>query len=202
VEVSANDRATARETVNALSWPLEVVMKSPLRLSLVIALVTVVSAIGHAQAAPDLSGVWTFDAERNPPPEPPPSPSAPGGPAPPPRLVALTIHQSPTELTVERTMAAARGKTIDQVTYRLDGTETQHKMGPFLEVTKASLTGARLTLSTVQTASDSFGPMAGKALAQVVETYRVEGDYLIVESVRTVNGTEGPRRRTTFKRTK
>lgn len=173
-------------------------MTSLLRSSLAIALAAVAVPTVYAQSVPDLSGVWTLDAERSQLPEPSPPPAAPGGPPPPPRLVALTIRQTSTELEIDRTFVTARGQTVDHVICRLDGAETRHTTDLFVETTRASWAGSTLTLSTVQSASASFGPMTGKALATVVETYRVDGGALIVESVRTVNGKEGNRRRLTF----
>ena len=89
------------------------------RTGLIAAAILAVSSVAFAQK-PDFSGTWTPDA-------PAAAPAAPagggggrgggmGGP--------MTVKQTATELTIERTM----GENKTTATYKLDGTESVNKM--------------------------------------------------------------------------
>jgi hypothetical protein len=138
-----------------------------------LAVGTLLRAVGVAQDRPDFSGVWKpVDSASTP--LPPPTP---GGPPPPPRTVSLTIKQSPAELKVDRRAEMTGRETVHTFSYNLDGTESMNQMGPLLFRTKAAWDGAALVLTSVITAGD-------QAIGESREVYRLENGNLIVESSR------------------
>jgi len=146
------------------------------RVILTLGLVCLVAAVAFAQGKTNFSGTWT------------PEQAAaaaggggrgPGGP--------MTITQTATELTVERTMGQNAVKSV----YELDGTETTNdsgRGGPQKSVAKWD--GAKLVITTKGEGAN--GP------TETVATYSLkDANTLTVESVRTggqprtVNYTKG-----------
>jgi hypothetical protein len=160
-------------------------MMRKLGLTAVLAVALVVTS--YAQK-PDFSGVWTPDA-------PAAAPAGGGGggggrgmaPGP------MTVKQTATELTIERT--AGENKIVS--TYKLDGTESVNKMmgrgGEVETKSTAKFDGSKLTIVTKQPAQDG-------SVRESTQTWSLEAGNLVVESTRT--GPNGPvTAKTTYKKT-
>ena len=142
------------------------------RTGLIAAAILAVSSVAFAQK-PDFSGTWTPDAAA--------APAAPaggggggqrgggmGGP--------MTVKQTATELTIERTM----GENKTTATYKLDGTESVNKMmgrgGAETEVkSTAKWDGSKLVISTQRAGQDG-------AMMTQTQTWSLEGGNLTIES--------------------
>lgn len=106
-------------------------MKKIALLAVVMALA--VAGLSFAQATPDFSGVWAPKAAAA------PAGGRGGGMAGP-----ITVKQTPTELTQERTMG---GNTMTTV-YKLDGTESVNKTPRGESKSTAKFDGAKLVIKT------------------------------------------------------
>ena len=132
-----------------------------------------------AQAKTDFSGTWTFDEAKS---DPAPARAGGGGgrgggrmggaPA-----TAMTIKQTPAELTIDRTTAQG----AQTVVYKLDGTESTNTIGMGAATSKASWDGARLVIATNQTVQGR----GGEITIDSKETYSVQGNILTIETTRT-----------------
>jgi len=139
------------------------------RTGLIAAAILAVSSVAFAQK-PDFSGTWTPDA-------PAAAPAAPagggggrgggmGGP--------MTVKQTATELTIERTM----GENKTTATYNLDGTESVNKMmgrgGEVETKSTAKWDGSKLVISTQRPGQDG-------AMTTQTQTWSLEGGNLTIE---------------------
>ena len=141
------------------------------RTGLIAAAILAVSSVAFAQK-PDFSGTWTPDAAA--------APAAPaggggggqrgggmGGP--------MTVKQTATELTIERTM----GENKTTATYKLDGTESVNKMmgrgGEMETKSTAKWDGSKLVISTQRPGQDG-------AMMTQTQTWSLEGGNLTIES--------------------
>ena len=160
-------------------------MMRKLGMTAVLALALAVTS--YAQKA-DFSGVWT--------PEAPAAAPAGGGGGGGGRGMGggpMTVKQTATELTTERTV----GENKIVATYKLDGSESVNKMsmrGAEIETkSTAKWDGSKLTITTKQTAQDG-------TVRESTQTWSLEGGNLVVESTRT--GPNGPvTAKTTYKKT-
>jgi hypothetical protein len=156
------------------------------RTGIIAAAVLALSSVAFAQK-PDFSGTWA--------PDPAAAPAPPagggggqrgggGGP--------MTVKQTATELTVERTM----GENKMTSTYKLDGTESENKMmgrgGGAEVVTKstAKWDGSKLVISTTRPGQD------GAPVTQT-QTWSLEGGNLVIERP----GRDGAVMKTVYKKT-
>jgi len=162
------------------------------KLGMTAVLAVALAVTSYAQKA-DFSGVWTPDA-------PAAAAAAPaggggggggmrgGGMAGP-----MTVKQTATELTTERT--AGENKIV--ATYKLDGSESVNKMmgrgGEVETKSTAKWDGSKLTIVTKQAAQDG-------TVRESSQTWSLEGGNLVIESTRT--GPNGPvTAKTTYKKT-
>ena len=158
------------------------------RTGLIAAAILAVSSVAFAQN-PDFSGTWTPDA-------PAAAPAAPaggggrgggmGGP--------MTVKQTATELTIERTM----GENKTTTTYKLDGTESVNKMmgrgGEVEAKSTAKWDGSKLSIVTKQAAPDG-------SVRESSQTWSLEGGNLVVESTRQGRDGAPVTAKTTYKKT-
>jgi hypothetical protein len=136
-----------------------------------------------AQARPDFSGTWTFDEAKS-----DPSPARGGGggggggrgggrmggmPA-----TAMSIKQTATELTVERTTPMGAQTAV----YKLDGSESTNTIGPGPATSKVSWDGAKLVIATTQKMAGRGG---GEMTIEAKDVYSLDGNTLVVETART-----------------
>jgi len=155
-------------------------MKRPLMASLVFALVAL-PATGRAQSKTNFSGSWALDQSKS------DSPmqgrggrgggrGGGGGIA-----TALTIQQTATHLTIER----SAGETLISGVYKLDGSDSTNMLGDiFLSRSKVSWDGPKLVITTAK--SMGQGPN-GMMSEETKEVYSVDGGVLtIVTTTRTV----------------
>jgi len=106
------------------------------KLGLTAALVVALAVAGYAQKA-DFSGSWTPDVPADAAAAPPAGGGrGMGGP--------MTVKQTATELTVERTT----GRGPQTTTYKLDGSETEVTMGQGTAKVSAKWDGAKLVITT------------------------------------------------------
>jgi hypothetical protein len=136
-----------------------------------------------AQAKTDFSGSWTFDEAKS---EPAPARGGGGGgggggrgggrmggaPA-----TAMTIKQSPTELTIDRTTAQGNQTAV----YKLDGSDSSNTIGPGPATSQASWDGARLVIATKQTVQGR----GGEITIESKDVYSRDGNALVIETART-----------------
>jgi hypothetical protein len=132
-------------------------MKRAIVVAVALAAFVALPAASWAQTKPDFSGSWTMDATKS---DPAPAPGGGGaggagggggrgggrgggGGIP----MAMTIKQTPATLTIE-SMAGRGG--MQTLTYKLDGTESVNTVGPAEAKSKATWTGATLTITTTQ----------------------------------------------------
>lgn len=91
---------------------------------------------------------------------------------------AMTIKQTATELTMDRTTAQG----TQAVVFKLDGSESKNTIGPAPAVSRASWDGPRLVVETTQTMQGRGG---GEVTIQSKEIYSVSGNVLTIETTRT-----------------
>jgi hypothetical protein len=152
---------------------------------IVASLVTLaLASSAWSQNRPDFTGSWKVSGAKAgapaSPPVAPPAPPAPGGPPPPPApptLVSMVIVQSPTELRIERTMAAGGRNVVYEFRYKLDGSETVNQMGPITVKSRVSWEGPTLVLSNVYSADD-------RPLGSGRDVHTLDGATLTIESTR------------------
>jgi hypothetical protein len=95
---------------------------------------------------------------------------------------AMTIKQTPTELTMDRTTAQGAQTAV----YKLDGSESTNTIGPGPATSKAAWDGARLVITTTQTVQGR----GGEITINSKEIYSVQGPTLTIETTRTTPGGE------------
>ena len=135
-----------------------------------------------AQAKTDFSGTWTFDEAKS---DPAPARAGGGGggggrgggrmggaPA-----TAMTIKQTATELSMDRTTAQG----AQTVVLKLDGTDSTNTIGMGPATSKAVWDGPRLVVSTTQTMQGR----GGEVTITSKEIYSVAGNVLTIETTRT-----------------
>lgn len=105
------------------------------RIGIIATAVFAVATLAFAQAKPDFSGTWSPEAD--------PAAAAGGGG----RGMGgpMTVKQTATDLTVERT---GRGGGTQSTTYKLDGSETKVTMGQNEGTATAKWDGNKLVIST------------------------------------------------------
>lgn len=93
----------------------------------------------------------------------------------------MTIKQTPTQLTIDRTT----GQGSQTATYKLDGSESTNTMGMGEAKTKSSWEGAKLVMATTQT-----GPgRGGETMTfEIKEVYSLDGGVLTIERTQTTPG--------------
>jgi hypothetical protein len=140
-----------------------------------------------AQAKADFSGTWTFDEAKS---DPAPARAGGGGrgggrmggaPA-----TAMTIKQTPAELSMDRTTAQG----AQTVVYKLDGTDSTNTIGMGPATSKAVWDGARLVVTTTQT----FQGRGGEITINSKEVYSVVDNVLTIETTRTTPAGEQTRK--------
>jgi hypothetical protein len=154
-----------------------------MRVHTLVLLLTSLAIVPHTafgQAKADLSGTWTFDEAKS---DPAPARGGGGGgrgggrmggaPA-----TAMTIKQSATELTVERTTAMGNQTAV----YKLDGSPSTNTIGPGQATSKALWEGSGLVIQTSQTMQGRGG---GEITVESKEVYSVSGNVLTIETTRT-----------------
>ena len=149
------------------------------KLGLTAVLAVALAVTSYAQKT-DFSGVWVADAPAA---APAAAPAGAGGGG---RVMAagpMTVKQTATELTIERT--AGENKIVS--TYKLDGSESVNKMmgrgGAEVETkSTAKWDGSKLTVVTNQAGQDG-------TVRESTQSWSLEGGNLVVESTRT--GREG-----------
>src|SRR5688572_20289759 len=152
-------------------------MKHALMAALVLSMALPTALL--AQAKTDFSGTWTFDEAKS---DPAPARAGGGGgrgggrmggaPA-----TAMTIKQTPTELSMDRTTAQG----AQTVVLKLDGTDSQNTIGMGPATSKAVWDGARLVVTTTQTVQGR----GGEITINSKEIYSVAGNVLTIETTRT-----------------
>lgn len=147
-----------------------------------LAALAVVPHAAFAQAKADFSGTWTLDEAKS---DPAPARGGGGGgggrgggrmggaPA-----TALTIKQTPAELTMDRTTAQGN----QTVVFKLDGSESKNTIGPAPAVSKATWDGDKVVIATTQTMQGRGG---GEVTIESKEIYSVSGNVLTIETTRT-----------------
>ncbi len=149
-----------------------------------LALVLALPSLVLAQAKTDFSGTWTFDEAKS---DPAPARAGGGGggggrgggrrggaPA-----TAMTIKQTATELSMDRTMAQGP----QTVVLKLDGTDSTNTIGMGPATSKAVWDGPRLVVTTTQTMQGRGG--GGEVTITSKEIYSVAGNVLTIETTRT-----------------
>jgi hypothetical protein len=166
----------------------EIPMKHALMATLVFSIVLPTALM--AQAKTDFSGTWTFDEAKS---DPAPARAGGGGgggrgggrmggaPA-----TAMTIKQTPAELSMDRTTAQG----AQTVVYKLDGTDSQNTIGMGPATSKAVWDGARLVVTTSQTVQGR----GGEITINSKDIYTVQGDVLTIETTRTTPAGEQTRK--------
>ena len=153
-----------------------------MRQILIVAVAALVAlpAVARAQAKPNFSGSWTLNQGGGAG-APAPARGARGGggrgrggagavPQ------SLTITQTATQITIERTMA---GGDLTSATYNLDGSDSGNVLGDvFLSKSKVSWDGAKLVIATTK----DFGEVASGGMTQenTKEVYSLDGAMLTV----------------------
>jgi hypothetical protein len=165
-------------------------MKHALMAALVLSMALPTALL--AQAKTDFSGTWTFDEAKS---DPAPARAGGGGggggrgggrggaPA-----TAMTIKQTATELSMDRTTAQG----AQTVVLKLDGTDSTNTIGMGPATSKAVWDGPRLVVSTTQTMQGRGG--GGEITITSKEIYSVSGNVLTIETTRTTPGGEQTRK--------
>lgn len=158
-------------------------MKQALIVTLALAALVAVPALSVAQAKPDLSGSWTLNNDKS-----DPAPARGGGGGGGGRggggrgggvAAQMTIKQTPTQLTIDRTM----GQGTQTAVYKLDGTESANTVGAGEAKSKAAWQGPKLAITTSQMMPGRGG---GDPIAvEIKEVYGVEGGALTIERTQT-----------------
>ena len=164
-------------------------MKHALMAALVLSMALPTALL--AQAKTDFSGTWTFDEAKS---DPAPARAGGGGggggrgggrmggaPA-----TAMTIKQTPTELSMDRTTAQG----AQTVVLKLDGTDSQNTIGMGPATSKAVWDGPRLVVTTTQTVQGR----GGEITINSKEIYSVSGNVLTIETTRSTPGGEQTRK--------
>ncbi len=148
-----------------------------------LALVLALPSLVLAQAKTDFSGTWTFDETKS---DPAPARAGGGGgggrgggrmggaPA-----TAMTIKQTATELSMDRTLAQG----AQTVVLKLDGTDSTNTIGMGPATSKAVWDGPRLVVTTTQTMQGRGG--GGEVTITSKEIYSVSSNVLTIETTRT-----------------
>jgi hypothetical protein len=160
-------------------------MLKALMMALILSLALPVS--GWTQGKTDFSGSWTFDEAKS---DPAPARGGGGGggggggrgggrmggaPA-----TAMTIKQSPTELTIDRTTAQGNQTAV----YKLDGSDSSNTIGPGPATSQASWDGARLVIATKQTVQGR----GGEITIESKDVYSRDGNTIVIDTTRTTPG--------------
>lgn len=153
-------------------------MKHALMMGVALAALVALPAAGRAQGKANFSGSWTFDQAKS---DPAPARGRRGGGGGEGRgggggvPTALTITQTPKEITVERAMGPA-GTT--SAVYKIDGSESTNALGDvFLSRSKVSWEGPNLVITTIKSLGQ--GPN-GMMSEDVKEVYSLDGGVLTV----------------------
>ena len=154
-------------------------------IAMAAALFLAVPAFVFAQAKPDFSGSWTFDEAKS---DPAPARAGGGGggggrgggrmggaPA-----TAMTIKQTPAELSIDRTTAQGAQTAV----YKLDGSESKNTIGMGQATSKATWDGSKLVIATSQTVQGR----GGEITIDAKDIYTVDGKTLTIETTRTTPG--------------
>src|SRR5262245_26890850 len=148
-------------------------MKRTMIAAVTLAAFVALPALDRAQSRTDFSGSWTFDASK--------SDAAAagrrggggrmggGGPA-----AAMTVTQSPTHITIERTIGQGQTSAV----YKLDSSESTNLIGDvFLSRSRVSWDGPKLVITTRKDLGlTPNGPMAEESK----EIFSLEGGVLTV----------------------
>jgi hypothetical protein len=149
-------------------------------IAVVCAIAMAIPGFASAQAKPDFSGKWTQDMEKSDQPQGGGGGRGPAGPQ------QITIAQTATEISIERTTGQGTQKTV----YKLDGTESTNAMGRGGDVkSKTTWDGAKLVTKYQRT--------MGENTVEVSETRSLEADGTL--KLVTVSGTN-PARTVVFKK--
>ena len=150
-------------------------------LTAAIILSLVIPAAAAAQGKTDFSGSWTFDEAKS---DPAPARGGGGGgggrgggrmggaPA-----TAMTIKQSATELTIDRTTAQGNQTAV----YKLDGSDSTNTIGPGPATSQASWNGPTVVIATKQTVQGR----GGEITVESKDVYSREGNTLVIQTTRT-----------------
>jgi hypothetical protein len=144
---------------------------------LLMAMALLVAGLTYAQAKPDFSGKWTPKVDAN-------APAGGGGGRGGMGGGPMTVKQTATELTTERTM----GEMVMASTYKLDGSESINKSQRGESKSVAKWDGAKLVIKT--TAEGPNGP------TETTQTWSLTGAELSITTTsargdRTVTYTKG-----------
>jgi hypothetical protein len=138
------------------------------RTGIIAVAVLALSSVAFAQK-PDFSGTWAPDAAAAPAPPAGGGGGQRGGPGGP-----MTVKQTATELTIERTMGENKMTSV----YKLDGSPSENKMmgrgGEVVTKSTAKWDGNKLVISTERPGQD------GAPMTQV-QTWSLEGGNLVIE---------------------
>ena len=157
-----------------------------------IAFAIALVATAAAQSKADFSGTWTFDEAKS---DPAPARAGGGGgggggrgggrmggaPA-----TAMTIKQTPAELSIDRTTAQGSQTAV----YKLDGSDSTNTIGMGPATSKAVWDGARLVITTTQTIQGR----GGEITVNSKDVYSVQGSTLTIETTRTTPAGEQSRK--------
>ena len=91
---------------------------------------------------------------------------------------AMTIKQSATELTIDRTTAQGTQTAV----YKLDGSDSTNTIGPGPATSHASWDGARIVIETKQTVQGR----GGEITIDSKDIYNRDGTTLVIETARTM----------------
>jgi hypothetical protein len=145
-------------------------------LAILLAIALAVPTLAQAQKA-DFSGKWIQDMEKSDQPQ-----GGGGGGRGPAGPQQITITQTATEITLERTM----GQNVQKTVYKLDGTESANAMGRGGEVkSKTTWDGDKKLVTKYQRAGQDG------TTTDVTETRSLEADGTL--KLVTVNGSNPPR---------
>jgi hypothetical protein len=152
-----------------------------------LALFLALPSLVLAQAKTDFSGTWTLDEAKS---DPAPARAGGGGrgggrmggaPA-----TAMTIKQTGTDLSMDRTTAQG----AQTVVYKLDGSESKNTIGMGPATSKAVWDGPRLVITTNQTVQGR----GGEITIDSKDIYSVQGNILTIETTRTTPAGEQKRK--------
>jgi hypothetical protein len=132
-------------------------------------------ATGWTQAKTNFAGTWAFDQAKSDPPAQGRRGGGGGGRGGGGVATALTIEQTPTQITIERALGPA-GTT--SAVYKIDGSESTNALGDvFLSRSKVSWEGAKLVITTVKDLG--LGP-DGNMSEDLKEIYSLDAGVLTV----------------------
>jgi len=151
-----------------------------LLMAVAVGLVVVLPSVVSAQGKTDFSGTWTFDEAKS-----DPAPAGRGGgggrgggrmggaPA-----TAMTIKQTATELSIDRTTAQGNQTAV----YHFDGSESKNTIGMGPATSKATWDGAKVAIATTQTVQGRGG---NEVTIESKDIYSRDGNTLTIETTRT-----------------